>query len=369
MKNVDIIVDLQFGSTGKGLLAGYLGKKICYDTYVTSNAPNAGHTFIEADGTKWVMRQLPVGACLPFARTILVGPGAVIDPDTLLVEYEWVSAARQRMGRGAMPRLLIHPHAAVVTPAALDEERAFVKIGSTMKGAGAALMAKIRRDPDAFAIAKKGLTGPMANFVCEPREYENALDSARTVMVEGSQGYSLGINSGFYPYTTSRECTPTQIMSDCLIPWSRLNKVIGVFRMHPIRVANRFDAEGNMIGTSGPGYPDQQEITFEDLGVTPETTTVTKLRRRVFTFSMQQIDEAIRACQPAEVFLNFANYRPEQYPIIKTEVDALVALHCADIGETAGVRYVGWGPKESDVQEVSPQYTLDLTPEGKRRSL
>ncbi len=44
---VDLVVDLQFGSTGKGLLCGYLSESDDYDTVITANMPNAGHTYID----------------------------------------------------------------------------------------------------------------------------------------------------------------------------------------------------------------------------------------------------------------------------------------------------------------------------------
>ena len=45
MKKVDVLVGLQFGSEGKGLIAGYLGNSGLYDTVVNCNMPNAGHTY------------------------------------------------------------------------------------------------------------------------------------------------------------------------------------------------------------------------------------------------------------------------------------------------------------------------------------
>lgn len=39
--NVTMIVDLQYGSTGKGAIAGYLSTKNDYDTVISANMPNA----------------------------------------------------------------------------------------------------------------------------------------------------------------------------------------------------------------------------------------------------------------------------------------------------------------------------------------
>ena len=58
MRQGHIILDLQFGSTGKGLLAGYLAEKVEPDTVVTAWAANAGHTYINAAGEKFVHTML-----------------------------------------------------------------------------------------------------------------------------------------------------------------------------------------------------------------------------------------------------------------------------------------------------------------------
>ena len=79
-------------------------------------------------------------------------------------------------------------------------------------------------------------------------------------------------------------------------------------RTYPIRVANRYDEQGNRIGWSGPAYEGQRELTWEEMGVTPEKTTVTKLTRRIFQFSEEQTRQAMQVVMPDEIFLNFANY-------------------------------------------------------------
>ena len=52
MEAMDIVIDLQYGSTGKGLIVGFLAEEHKYDTVVTAWAPNAGHTYINRDGRK-----------------------------------------------------------------------------------------------------------------------------------------------------------------------------------------------------------------------------------------------------------------------------------------------------------------------------
>lgn len=42
---VNILLDGQFGSTGKGLFAEYISKHNRIDIAITNAGPNAGHTF------------------------------------------------------------------------------------------------------------------------------------------------------------------------------------------------------------------------------------------------------------------------------------------------------------------------------------
>lgn len=333
MRTLHMITDMQFGSCGKGLFAGYLARQIEPDTIVTAWAPNAGHTFIDADGMKHVNIALPNGIIAPGVRRVLLGPGSVINPEILIDEirrYDEILHVR--------PRIWIHEHAAVVNQAHRDIESMYgARIGSTMKGVGEATIEKIRRSPDSRIVAKDALRGTvLEDLVVSVRDYNNFLDLGQTVLVEGAQGFSLGINQGFYPYCTSRDCTATQLLSDCAIPPRMFDDITsyGVCRTFPIRVNNRGHS-------SGPGYEDQEELDWCGVGVEPELTTVTKLPRRVFGFSEQQIRQAIRMNGIDCVFLNFCNYaKPAK---LNSIIDT--------IQKYAPVRWLGFGPKVTDIQE------------------
>lgn len=342
-REIHYIVDLQFGSTGKGLLAGYLAEKNRPDTIVTAWGPNAGHTYIDARDNKYVNIMLPNGIVSPELKRILIGPGAVIDVDRFLYEVREYAHLLEGVD------IIIHPHAAVVTPDHRKAEGEYgFRIGSTMKGVGEAVMHKIRRQTLGGNVAKDMLTTPsMGVYLCSShQEYLAAFAEGKIIHVEGAQGYSLGINSGFYPYTTSRECTVQQLMVDCAIPfdWELEREVHGVCRTFPIRVANRY-AEGIQIGTSGPCYLDQKEIEWKDIGREPELTTVTKLPRRIFTFSPKQVQEACFVNGVDDVFLNFANYRTA----MGLNSDELIEAIETDGGPV--VRWLGHGPQSNDIEE------------------
>lgn len=310
-KNVDLIVDMQYGSTGKGLIAGYLSMKRKYDVVVNANMPNAGHTCIDDYGNVMIHKVLPNGLINPHCVWALLGPGSVFSLDRLIEEIDTLySYGYKHFMVG------IHPNAVLLRDDHKTAEQSFLRIGSTAQGSAAALMEKMARDPErnptVSAVLGDGLHHPSIQ-VLTIDEYNHILKGAKSILVEGAQGFSLGINQRFYPYATSRECGPERFLSDTGVPLRGLREVIGTARTYPIRVGSPAS------GYSGDVYPDQKEVTWDEVGVPPEYTTVTNRERRVFTFSQQQIDDAIWAMSVDKVFLNFANYVNDFDPIVWNE--------------------------------------------------
>lgn len=369
-RTATLICDLQFGSTGKGLIAGYLAERDKPDTVITAWSANAGHTFIDRGGRKFVHCMLANGIVSPNLRQVLIGPGSQLDLHRLKREIE--ECKDILLDRGAV--IYIHGSACVISERHVQEEAGpMTKIGSTKKGCGAALIEKIRRDPEGKPITiqqsaekwvdlwpaddeskalrlEDWITPDIPCYIVDNAGWQQCLLDAEHIQIEGAQGYSLGLNSGFYPYVTSRECTPAQIVSDCAFPMQWVTKVVGTMRTFPIRVANRYDEQGNMVGYSGPGYPDQKETTFEELGQVTELTTVTKLPRRIFTFSPEQTRQALMTVRPDEVFLNFVQYAdPETLGVIINEI--YNAAIDADMPYSP-LTYMGYGPAAQDVRQV-----------------
>lgn len=358
----NLIIDLQFGSTGKGLIAGVLAERDAPDTVATAWAANAGHTYIDKQGNKFVHTMLANGIVSRRLRRVLIGPGSLIDPVNLAAEL----AANRHLLDGV--DILIHPHAAVITQEHRDLEAGpMTKIGSTKKGVGEAAIQRIRRDPDNMNTA--GIRQPsggeyllrahpglvaagLGACLVTVEQYQNALDQTKRIQIEGAQGYSLSMYHGFYPYTTSRDVTTHQVLADVGLPvrMARHLEVVGTARTFPIRVANRFDEAGNQIGWSGPGYDDQIELDWQrDLGREPELTTVTKLPRRIFTFSPKQLREAVRMCGCTVLFLNFVNYarNPGHARTLIEQANRAVNPELCYVG------YVGMGPAEQDVFDIT----------------
>lgn len=305
----------QWGSEGKGSAAAYLTKLLCehgrmFDVVTANNGAQSGHTSVHA-GKKRVAFHLPTAPLI--AREygqrpwIYLNGGAVIDPDVLMKELAEF---------GVGDRLLIHPFAAVITPECKEAEAradsAQTKIASTRKGVGEALSRKVLRSgmvAKDHPYLKQFVSGNVGNL-------SNDMANGRlSVLVEVPQGIGLSIDGGFYPHCTSRNCTVGQAMADAGIHPKLYGGSMLVLRTYPIRVGNIKVPAGDGVPewradeySSGGCYPDQLEISWELLGVEAEITTVTKRVRRVFTFSREQLLDAMAATRPEVIMLTFCNY-------------------------------------------------------------
>jgi adenylosuccinate synthase len=296
---IHCVVDGQFGSTGKGALSAWLADQAFrsengayFGGSIYSGGPNSGHTSYFGD-KKIVLKQLPTFSVFMshfhLILPVYLSAGAIIDREILKKEAEEYSN---------IP-IFVHPNAAIVT----DEDRKAEETGSiaevagTRSGTGAALMRKIAREPN--AIARNSLGDIATNVVLQNHRIKPDLQS---YFMEVSQGFSLGINSEFYPKVTSRECTVMQGLADARIPPRHLARTYMAIRTFPIRV-------GNIDGhSSGDWYPDQYETSWAALRIKPELTTVTQRIRRVASFSMDQFYDACYANDPDFVFVSHMDY-------------------------------------------------------------
>lgn len=338
MRNTTLIIDLQFGSTGKGLIAGYLAERDQPDVVINANMPNAGHTYINDEGREWIHKVIPNGIVSPRLKYVVIGQQSIFKLDQFKKEVEMSKDLLE--GK----TIMVHCDAVILDESHAEAERASLSgISSTMQGSAAAAVSKMMRDPSnnhrvasskeflAYTWKARDEFNINIKYV-DSRQVAMVLNGATKVLAEGAQGYSLGLNAGFWPYCTSRDCTPARFLADMGIPLNCLDSIVGTARVHPIRVGNTAD------GYSGDVYPDQKELSWEDVGIKPELTTVTKRPRRIFTYSRQQMADAILACEPNEIFLNFANYDPDMAALIAAELPQ--------------VKYIGFGPKRCDIQEL-----------------
>lgn len=339
---VHCVVDGQFGSTGKGALSAWLASRAIHtmtaSTFggcIYSGGPNSGHTFY-MDDEKIVLKQLPTFAVVlhlcGIRIPVYLSAGSVIDRDILKAE------ANRYPGL----EIFVHPNAAIVTDEDKEAEHSgsIAAVAGTRSGTGASLARKINRDPDVIARSSLGYITP--NVTLRGRYLLSPV--VTPYFMEVSQGFSLGVNSQFYPKVTSRECTVMQGLADARIPAHLLRRTYMAIRTFPIRVGN---VDGH---SSGDWYPDQTEISWDELKQAPELTTVTQRIRRVATFSMMQFMEACNANMPDLVFASHMDYLDDEGQVKFTN-------DMERARTVLGMRYAlmyGYGPKIENIYgEVS----------------
>jgi len=83
---VDVVVDMQYGSTAKGKVCAYLARNKNYDASVRVQSIQAGHT-IYHKGKAYKMRTIPC-AWVNMNTYIILGAGCFIDKQLLLDEIK-----------------------------------------------------------------------------------------------------------------------------------------------------------------------------------------------------------------------------------------------------------------------------------------
>jgi adenylosuccinate synthase len=279
-----VVVGGQYGSEAKGAVVAHLARteRARPRAVMRVGGPNAGHTVYDDNGQRWALRQVPAGVVVPGAA-LLIAAGSEVDPEVLEQEVQALESA----GHVVSPRLFIDAQATLLSPLHRSQGAEQVRRGSTGKGVGVARADRIRRRAPIWAERSGGW-----------KTAANARDVLRgggVVIVEGTQGYGLGLHAGHYPYTTSGDCTAIDTLAQAqLSPWASYVdnlEVWVVLRTHPIRVADRNGSSGWM----------RNEISWEALAartggyVQPERTTVTQRIRRVGEWDPELAAEAITA--------------------------------------------------------------------------
>jgi len=344
---VNIVLDAFWGSSGKGKVSTFLADRFGITKVSSSNFPNAGHSALFKDGTKFVAKAIPTAMILKKVKGTgiagFISPGSGFFPKQLLKEWD-------QCGR---PNLFIHSRASIVSAEHAERERSgsdsTKHIASTMQGSGTAISDKVMRregiilagtkpltdwliylkvsDPECAAILDgSGLEEAVEKIrVVDAMEFRNLFHSmmkaGETWLHEGSQGYALSIDHGsHYPNCTSRNCTVQAAMDHMAVPPAMVGDVYLNLRTHPIRVGNVVE-DGVQKGYSGDFYPDCKEMTWEkvasDAGMPAgeaaalaerERTTVTKRIRRVSSFSFIGLKDAVIVNGATKLSLNFVQY-------------------------------------------------------------
>lgn len=317
---VNVILDAQWGSSGKGKFATWLADKHKSQAASTSNGPNAGHT-VEYGEHRVVFKALPAALAAPSVSYGLITGAAVFSPDQVNNE---VLALRKFKGKTF--DISFHDRAAVLSASHKISEEAsptLAHLSSTRQGTAAAMTDKIMRDPLVTIgsqcrslVSKLALTATIVT----PDQFRNQvawhLSMRHTLIHEVAQGFALSIDYGHsYPYCTSRNCTVSKALDDLGMPPAALGDVYLNMRPYPIRVGNLED------NYSGDTYWDSEETFWDTIALmsgmskeeaeklkSRELTTVTKRLRRVFTFSPYGFKCACEVNAPTKLIVNFVQY-------------------------------------------------------------
>lgn len=302
MTTIHSVVGGQYGSEAKGHVCAQLSKR--YQTIgVRVGGPNAGHTVVDDEtGVHWAFRHLPVAAIADPTAPLFLAAGSEVDPDVLRHEVEQV----EQVGISVRDRLFVDQNATWLEKRHIEEETASAldNTGSTKKGIGAARADRIWRKARTI-----GECGNVPGVVCDTQGLISDLAEmqGRDIVIEGTQGYGLGVHTSNYPHSTSGDCRAIDTLAQAgLIPGVHGDLAIWlVFRTYPIRIAGN---SGEMNG----------ELTWDELEqssggyIKPERTTVTKKIRRVAHWDSLLAKEACEAnggqgehLRPCLMFLDY----------------------------------------------------------------
>ncbi len=276
--DADIVVDLQYGDTGKGKVAHYLCTTRKYTHVLRYNGGcNAGHTIFHK-GKKFVTHHIPAGVF--WGIKSIIGPGCVLDPVQFFKEIKELEAG----GIKTKAKIFIAKNTHVITEAHKSEDGKDSRIGTTKRGNGPAYRDKYAR------------TGIRAENVPQLKPYlidlydEFHKKKKTAILGEGAQGFWLDIDWGDYPYVTSSHCTvPGALLNG--IPPRAVREVWGNAKIYETYVgAKKFE----------PKDPIFEKIrqAGEEFGAT------TGRPRQVNWMDMDRLERAIRLNDVTHIVFN-----------------------------------------------------------------
>jgi adenylosuccinate synthase len=280
-----VVVGGQYGSEGKGLIAGYLSQKESAPLLaVRVGGPNAGHTVWD-QGREFKLQSLPVATVKRRDSLLVSAAGS---------EVEWAQLQkelRETSEYGVRDRYTLDGQATIIDPELHAGFHASSEAwGGTGKGTNRARAARMTREAE-LALSWEGVQdAPQIGDTASAMRYH--LQNGGTVLIEGTQGYGLGTHAGEYPHCTGNDCTAMDFLSQAgIAPWGGFwqLEIWVVIRTNPIRVA----------GNSGPFHAGETtwEALREEYGshIPVEQTTVTKKTRRVGLWDGELAFDAVKA--------------------------------------------------------------------------
>lgn len=352
---ISVVVGGQFGSEAKGHVCAQLTRRHQLRderplVAIRVAGPNAGHSAVDREGNKWALRQLPVAAVIDPDAILVIADGSEIDPPVLEDEIMMLESAgfkiRDRLWVSGQATIVENEHKARETEHFGGGQSLVERIGSTGKGIGAARADRIMRHAKTWAEK-----ADYPDTVVMAQKIERLIQQGAHILIEGTQGFGLGLHAGFYPKCTSSDCRAIDFLSMAGIsPWhpnvTKLDVWV-VCRTWPIRVAGDSgelakETTWDMLGERSGGY------------IKPEYTTVTKKLRRVGAWNPALAQAAVVANGGGgehgrvKIALMFADYLdPDKAGVYEpNEMGGIIDPFIRQVEKETGarVRMVGTGP-------------------------
>jgi adenylosuccinate synthase len=287
---ITIVVGAQYGGEGKGKVCAYLADKEGIDIACRCGGPNSSHTVVTG-GQELRLRMMPVAAAINKQVDVYFGAGTLIHIPTLEREI------RELKYQG---RLLIDPRAGIITDEIVEQQRAdnrYIELGSTLTGTGLASALRAQRKLKLAADYSE-----LRRYIADVSEHMRiAMSKSKwRIMVEGHQGFGLSNYHGDYPYTSSRDSTSAEMLSELGIgPIQKGMRIVLVVKLFPTR---------NHAGSLGEEI---SEIERRALGIREYgggSWGIPDRERRVGLFDLEIVRKAIFANSPTEIALTGADY-------------------------------------------------------------
>lgn len=291
---VDVLVDLQFGDSGKGKISKALDESINYDAICkVQGGSNAGHAVWIGDD-KYTAHHLT--SAIYSDADVFIGPGCVLNPSKFLQEIDEFNEKFN-----VKTRTFIHPSTHIVTADHIREEESESIIGTTRQGIGPAYSDKYRRT----GIRAKSVS-ELSRFIAPDIPFVDM--GYEKVLMEGSQGFWLDIDHGNYPYVTSSHIHPAFAFTSFGISMKHLGRVFGVAKVYE-----------TYVGTSN--YIVNSDAEFEKLAQEygQEYGETTGRLRKVGYLNIDKLVDSCKMCGVDEIFLNKADILEKigKYPFIR----------------------------------------------------
>lgn len=294
---VTVIVGAQWGDEAKGKISALLAEQSAVVGRY-NGGDNAGHTVINEAGS-FGLRLMPSGAFNPDIN-VVIGPGTVINLDTLCEEVEKLAEA----GISLEGRFWVSPRCNVVLPyhraveAIYEQAKGGGKTGTTKRGMGPVYADKVSyngirlfdlANPATFAekleIQLRVKNPLLEAFDMAPLDFDaiyddtlakfervvqyarepfgmlqEKLEAGEEVLAEGAQSALLDNTWGTYPFCTASNTLAGGVAAGLGIAPKWIERAIGVVKTYTARVGNGpfptelFDSAGEMLRVEGHEY-------------------------------------------------------------------------------------------------------------------